>query len=111
MKLRDIVNRDIVNLDNCDQEPIHVPGSIQPHGFLLGLNKDTFEIVFASNNTAELIGIEPKDLLGKSFSAVFGEEGLASIKECMTGLGEGRSASCVIQANGDAIHFLGHESG
>ena len=24
-----------VTLDNCDREPIHVPGSIQPHGCLL----------------------------------------------------------------------------
>lgn len=26
-----------VDLTNCDREPIHVPGSIQPHGFLLAL--------------------------------------------------------------------------
>ena len=25
-----------VDLTNCDREPIHIPGSIQPFGFLLG---------------------------------------------------------------------------
>ena len=24
-----------VDLDSCSDEPIHIPGSIQPHGFLL----------------------------------------------------------------------------
>ena len=27
-----------VDLTNCDREPIHVPGSIQPHGFLLAVS-------------------------------------------------------------------------
>jgi len=27
-----------VTLDNCDREPIHIPGSIQPHGVLLALD-------------------------------------------------------------------------
>jgi len=33
MKIKDIINRDLVTLTNCDQEPIHIPGKIQPHGF------------------------------------------------------------------------------
>ncbi|MGN6725364.1 MAG: hypothetical protein ACTHLZ_05570, partial [Tepidisphaeraceae bacterium] len=27
-----------IDLTNCDREPIHIPGSIQPHGALLVLN-------------------------------------------------------------------------
>ena len=27
-----------VDLTNCDREPIHIPGSIQPHGFLLAVD-------------------------------------------------------------------------
>ena len=55
MKIRDIVNRDIVNLTNCEQEPIHIPGSIQPHGFLLGLNDQSFIIEYCSGNVEEFI--------------------------------------------------------
>lgn len=35
MNIKDIVNRDLVTLTNCEHEPIHIPGSIQPHGFLI----------------------------------------------------------------------------
>lgn len=74
MNIRDIVNRDIVNLTNCEQEPIHIPGSIQPHGFLLAFKEDSLIIDFCSGNSAEYIAIDYKQLLGKSFSVVFGEE-------------------------------------
>jgi light-regulated signal transduction histidine kinase (bacteriophytochrome) len=46
MKIKDIVNRDLVNLTNCEHEPIHIPGSIQPHGFLLGLKTGDLSIDF-----------------------------------------------------------------
>jgi light-regulated signal transduction histidine kinase (bacteriophytochrome) len=36
-----------IDLSNCDKEPIHMPGSIQPHGFLLALS-DSFEVVQAA---------------------------------------------------------------
>ena len=74
MKIKDIVNRDIVNLTNCEQEPIHIPGSIQPHGFLLGLKKDSFVIDFCSANSGAFIGIEYTDILGKELSTVLGNE-------------------------------------
>ncbi len=71
MKIKDIVNRGIVNLQNCDQEPIHIPGSIQPHGFLLSMNQKTSKIEFCSQNTLDYIGIAPKELLGKPLHEVF----------------------------------------
>jgi len=74
MKIKDIVNRDIVNLTNCEQEPIHIPGSIQPHGFLLGLKQDSLVIDYCSANTAEYISLFHSQLLGQPFNAVFGEE-------------------------------------
>ena len=49
------VNNEIVNLENCEQEPIHIPGSIQPHGFLLGLTENGLKIDYCSANTAEYI--------------------------------------------------------
>jgi light-regulated signal transduction histidine kinase (bacteriophytochrome) len=30
------------DLTNCDREPIHIPGSIQPHGVVLVLDQATF---------------------------------------------------------------------
>lgn len=79
MKVKDIVNREIVNLTNCEQEPIHIPGSIQPHGFLLGLKQEFFIIDFCSGNTEEYISLPYSQLLGKSFEEVFGEKVLSSL--------------------------------
>ncbi|REA55433.1 histidine kinase [Dyadobacter luteus] len=71
MNIRDIVNRDLVNLANCESEPIHIPGSIQPHGFLLGLNAETYSIEYCSQNTVDHIGIAPDAVLGKKLSDLF----------------------------------------
>jgi light-regulated signal transduction histidine kinase (bacteriophytochrome) len=73
MNIKDIVNRDIVNLTNCEQEPIHIPGSIQPHGFLLGMKQGSFAIDFCSGNTSQYISLPHTAVLGKSFAEVFGE--------------------------------------
>lgn len=81
MNIRDIVNRDIVNLTNCEQEPIHIPGSIQPHGFLLGLKADDLLIDFCSANVEQFSGKSHKELLGKTFAAIFGEENEILLKK------------------------------
>ncbi|MCJ2126175.1 ATP-binding protein [Methylobacterium sp. J-077] len=39
-----------LDLTSCDREPIHVVGSVQPHGFLLALEARTLMIVQASAN-------------------------------------------------------------
>ena len=49
---------------NCDLEPIHLPGFIQPFGFLLCLDEQTRRVVQASANTGELLGIAVENLLG-----------------------------------------------
>lgn len=73
MSIRDIVNRDIVNLTNCEHEPIHIPGSIQPHGFLVAA--DTARVIrYCSGNTATHIGVTHEQLLGKSLEDIFGRD-------------------------------------
>ena len=39
----------ILDLSSCDREPIHIPGSIQPHGFLLAFGPD--KVVSAASGT------------------------------------------------------------
>lgn len=82
MNIKDIVNRDLVNLTNCDQEPIHIPGSIQPHGFLLGVDLSTFRILFCSGNIPDFLGISPQQLLGKSIDEVFGGKLEQELRAC-----------------------------
>jgi light-regulated signal transduction histidine kinase (bacteriophytochrome) len=45
------------DLTTCDREPIHIPGSIQPDGALLVVDRRTLAIEQAAGNTDELLGI------------------------------------------------------
>ncbi|KFF02987.1 ATP-binding protein [Flavobacterium reichenbachii] len=71
MKIKDIVNREIVTLTNCENEPIHIPGKIQPHGFLIGITLGR-KIDYCTGNIAEFVEVTYTEALGKSFAAVFG---------------------------------------
>lgn len=55
-----------VTLTNCDTEPIHIPGLIQPHGVLLALSPHDLTIQQISANCQELLGISAQEALGKS---------------------------------------------
>lgn len=58
-----------VDLTNCDLEPIHIPGQIQSHGFIVIINKDRI-IKCCSENTTEFIGIAAQDLLEQPISTI-----------------------------------------
>ncbi|KAF2508091.1 ATP-binding protein [Flavobacterium foetidum] len=73
MKIKDIVNRDIVTLTNCEHEPIHIPGQIQPHGFLIGVDLN-WKIEFCTSNIADFVDVRYTQALGKKFSDVFGKD-------------------------------------
>ena len=59
-----------VDLTNCDREPIHILGNIQPFGFLLAVGADWL-IRRTSGNIAAFTGKAPEDLLGTSVSDLF----------------------------------------
>jgi len=54
-----------VDLTNCDKEPIHIPGKIQSHGFLVAVNSQTQIVNYISENIAPFITEAPKNFLGK----------------------------------------------
>lgn len=47
-----------VDLTNCDREPIHIPGSIQPHGAMLVYDTAQRIVSHASANAAAMLGVE-----------------------------------------------------
>lgn len=53
------------DLTLCAQEPIHIPGVIQPHGALLLVREPDLEIVGSSDNTLPHLGLAPADLPGR----------------------------------------------
>ncbi|MDZ8109401.1 MAG: ATP-binding protein [Nostoc sp. DedQUE12a] len=72
-----------VDLTNCDREPIHIPGYIQPHGVLLALKEPELTILQCSNNTYSLIGIEPESLLNRPLSNFLESEQINFLKDCL----------------------------
>jgi light-regulated signal transduction histidine kinase (bacteriophytochrome)/CheY-like chemotaxis protein len=68
-----------VDLTNCDREPIHVLGGVQPFGFLLAVNSD-WVVVHASTSTLRYLGAAPEDLLGKPLTQVMSGHAIHNIR-------------------------------
>ena len=66
------INAENFDLSNCDREPIHIPGSIQPHGVLLALEPHTLKVVQVAGNTKQLLGLDHADILGRELEARIG---------------------------------------
>ncbi|MES2827902.1 MAG: ATP-binding protein [Bacteroidota bacterium] len=56
-----------VDLTNCDTEPIHIPGEIQSHGFLLVINQQYIITYFSDNLYSYVPGITDQ-LLGQTIN-------------------------------------------
>jgi chemotaxis family two-component system sensor kinase Cph1 len=69
-----------IDLNNCDREPIHLPGLIQPYGFLLCLDTQTRLVVMASANTTSLLGLAPEALLGGGLGQLIEPEQLLAVE-------------------------------
>jgi light-regulated signal transduction histidine kinase (bacteriophytochrome)/ActR/RegA family two-component response regulator len=68
-----------VDLTNCDREPIHLLGAIQPVGFLLALSSD-WMIVRASANAADYLGGTLEDLIGHPLADIFTREAVHNLR-------------------------------
>ena len=55
-----------VTLNDCDREPIHIPGSIQPHGALLAYARESGVVTHASENLEDWIGVPAEEALGRN---------------------------------------------
>jgi two-component system, chemotaxis family, sensor kinase Cph1 len=62
-------------LSDCDREPIHIPGSIQPHGLLIAVDAATGRIAQASRNVAAVLGRPFASLIGAEFASLAGALG------------------------------------
>lgn len=73
-----------VDLTDCKDEPIHIPGLIQPHGVLFVLQEPDLTIIQISSNTLELISISPDKLLGKPLLTLLAPKQIAAIRQCLS---------------------------
>lgn len=89
-----------VDLTNCDREPIHIPGSVQGHGFMLVLRvtaSGRLEVVTASANAAEYLGLPIENILGSDIADLLESELTESLQKGL--LSEGTA--------GEYVRFLG----
>ncbi len=61
----------VVNLTNCDKEPIHILGKVQAHGLLIAADRVSFEIAYVSENCQDFTGLDAAPLLGQTLSYFF----------------------------------------
>ncbi len=59
-----------IDLTACEREPIHIPGSIQPHGILLAIRLPDLTLAYSSANIAEIFGLDPADALEQPLAEV-----------------------------------------
>jgi chemotaxis family two-component system sensor kinase Cph1 len=52
-----------INLTNCEREPIHIPGSIQSHGFLVAMSHE-LKVTYCSENISLYAPVSAASLLG-----------------------------------------------
>jgi light-regulated signal transduction histidine kinase (bacteriophytochrome) len=71
-----------IDLTACEREPIHIPGSIQPHGVLFAVSQADMTLTHASANAASVFGIDPVSILNKPFNDALPE--IAALLEAET---------------------------
>ena len=72
-------------LEACSAEPIRTPGSIQPHGALIAVDRTTELIVAVSENAERYLGVTPDRVLGRTVAAFVGEAPIPALRAAVTG--------------------------
>jgi chemotaxis family two-component system sensor kinase Cph1 len=70
-------------LERCAQEPIHVPGAIQPHGVLLALDGPEPRVTTISDNAGQWLGIEARRLVGAPIEVAIGAPAAATVRKAL----------------------------
>jgi light-regulated signal transduction histidine kinase (bacteriophytochrome) len=93
-----------LDLTQCDREPIHLLGGIQPRGVLLAFREPDLAVAVVSANAEALLGASPQALLGQPITSVLDE---ATLRRVRVGTVAGPVR---VAAGGRACSALLHES-
>lgn len=84
-----------VDLSNCEREPIHVPGSIQPRGVLLAVSDPHHVVEQASENLEQLTGVPWQEALGRPLADVLGAAAAGEVIRSASAFGDLRERNPV----------------
>lgn len=73
-------DKQIVDLTNCDREPIHIPGAILPHGAMIVADRESFAIEQLAGNLPGLLGLSTPDPVGMSLRDILNEEQIERLR-------------------------------
>lgn len=92
-------------LATCDSEPVRTPGCIQAHGALLVLRRGDLQILQASDNTLQHLGVPAAQLLGQPIEHVVGKDDVARLQELLASEvpGTGPVYAFTLPARTDAV--------
>ena len=105
-------HKEEVSLSNCDREPVHIPGSIQPHGYLIAFS-EAGNVRHLSSNISSWKGPEVFQLLGQPLSELLGARAANQVKTHLEGLRCKRFFVLPVSCKEENIYFnaLLHQKG
>jgi diguanylate cyclase (GGDEF)-like protein len=74
-----------LDLARCADEPIHIPGYIQPHGALIAADATSLTITHVSTNFCAASGMAPDQALGRNLAELIGADACAVILGSLAG--------------------------
>lgn len=102
-----------VTLDNCADEPIHIPGSIQPHGAILVFGSAAQLVSWSVNAPALLQWSAPPVLLAALDELGLDADVVEKIRACLQELEDGEAPASMLETMVGAQDFdcivHGHE--
>lgn len=100
-----------VDVATCEQEPIHIPGSVQPHGILLVLKPGSLAILQASANAAPILRFDVEDALGQPLGAVMVEGAGDLLEDVQERLpDQGNAHLRLVLLNGRTYNAIAHRA-
>jgi two-component system, chemotaxis family, sensor kinase Cph1 len=72
----------MIDLNDCDREPIHIPGTIQPFGVLFALDEE-MNVTQVSENVSDHLSLSVDEVLGRPLSESVDPAGAAEVRSVL----------------------------
>ena len=110
MKIKSIVNDFTATMLNCESEAIHIPGTIQSHGFLLAVTERNYTVAFCSENCVDFLNKTHIELLGKNLETIFSKTEFENIQQQFNEFSTDLLQPFIINYEEKSFHVTAHKS-
>lgn len=99
-----------IDLSDCDREPIHVPGAVQPHGALLAVTSPDLVVAQASINTGSVLGLAHEAVLGARLATILDCGAMAAVEQVARSPSIPRVHASRAEVRGHALQVIAHRA-